>query len=170
MEIKDLKEKSKGIFSGLGKSKKNKYIAAALFLGVALLLIPTGSTQTKNKNVGVTEPSFSLAEQEKRIADVLSRISGAGQVDVVLTLKSGMERVLAENEDKNDSGGKVSHVTIQTGSGTETVTLRYIYPIYQGALIVCKGAGSPNVRLEITQAVAALTGLTTDKITVTKMN
>ena len=170
MEIKDFKEKSKGLFSGLGKGKKNKYIAAALFLGVALLLIPTGHSESKNISEGVGEPNFSLADQEKRIEEVLSRISGAGQVDVVLTLKSGMERVLAENEDKSDAGGKVSHVMIQTGTGSETVTLRYIYPVYQGALVVCKGAGSPNVRLEITQAVAALTGLSTDKITVTKMN
>ncbi len=170
MENKDFKEKSKGLFSVLGKGKKNKYIAAALFLGVALLLIPTGSSESKRISEGVGEPSFSLAEQEKRIEEVLSRIAGAGQVDVVLTLKSGMERVLAENEDKSDDGGKVSHVMIQTGSGSETVTLRYIYPVYQGALVVCKGAGSPNVRLEITQAVAALTGLSTEKITVTKMN
>lgn len=170
MDNKSLKEKFKSFFTSLGKGARGKFTVAAVFLGCALLLIPTGSKKSAAPAADTSLPAFSLAEQEKRMEEVLSRIAGAGQVDVLLTLKSGMERVLAENGEKTDSGEKLSHVTIQTGSGTETVTLRYIYPVYQGALAVCKGAESPGVRLEITQAVAALTGLSTDKITVTKMN
>jgi hypothetical protein len=49
----------------------------------------------------------------------------------------------------------------------EAVTLIYVYPKYRGALVGCTGAGSA-LRLEITKAVAALTGLSTDKITVIK--
>lgn len=38
-----------------------------------------------------------------------------------------------------------------------------------GAVIVCRGAGDPGVRLNVTNAVAAYTGLGSDKITVMKM-
>jgi len=38
--------------------------------------------------------------------------------------------------------------------------------VYQGAVVVCQGADSSAVRLAVTEAVAALTGLSTEKITV----
>jgi membrane peptidoglycan carboxypeptidase len=42
------------------------------------------------------------------------------------------------------------------------------WPRFTGALIVCEGAGNASVRLALTQAVASLTGLTADRITVVK--
>ena len=44
-----------------------------------------------------------------------------------------------------------------------------MYPEYLGALIVAEGAGNAETKLKLTQAVAALTGLSTEKITVVKM-
>jgi stage III sporulation protein AG len=167
MEIKNL---SKGFKSLISKLNKNVILAVALFLGVAMLLIPNGlNTEKEKKSVaGLSEPPFSLAEQEGRIAAVLSKISGAGKVEVILTLKNGVERELAE--DKTGTDSQVKHVMVQSGVGTDTVTVRYNYPVYQGALVVCQGASSSSVRLQITEAVRALTGLTADKITVTKMD
>ena len=43
------------------------------------------------------------------------------------------------------------------------------YPRFQGALIVCEGADSAAVRLRLLEAVSAVTGLSTDRITVVKM-
>ena len=39
-----------------------------------------------------------------------------------------------------------------------------------GAVVVCQGAGSSGVRLAVTEAVAALTGLPADRITVVQWN
>lgn len=39
---------------------------------------------------------------------------------------------------------------------------------WAGAVVVCEGGGSASVRLELTRAVSALTGLSSDKITVVK--
>lgn len=168
MEVKDFSKKANGAFT---KLKKNGLIAAALVLGAVLLLMPIGSSgsESADNSYGLSEPVFSLSEQERKIEEALSKIAGAGKVKVVLTLKSGTERMLASNEETNDSQSKVTYVTIQTGSGVQPVAVRYNYPQYQGALIVCQGAGNAAVRLQITEAVASLTGLTTDKITVTKM-
>ena len=38
-----------------------------------------------------------------------------------------------------------------------------------GAVVVCQGADDPQVRLDVTTAIAAYTGLGSDKITVMKM-
>ena len=48
----------------------------------------------------------------------------------------------------------------------ETVTLQQISPQYQGALVVCSGGGNPSVRLQVVEAVSALTGLGADHISV----
>ena len=41
-------------------------------------------------------------------------------------------------------------------------------PLYRGALIVCEGGGNDAVRLQVIEAVAALTGLGSDRIAVVK--
>jgi len=41
---------------------------------------------------------------------------------------------------------------------------------WAGAVIVCEGGGSAAVRLQLTQAVSALTGLSSDKIAIVKGN
>ena len=40
---------------------------------------------------------------------------------------------------------------------------------YQGAVIVCDGAGSAEIRLALTEAVRALTGIPSDCISILKM-
>ena len=55
------------------------------------------------------------------------------------------------------------------GSGyQETVTIQEVYPRYQGALLVCPGGDDPSIRLQLTQAMSALTGLGADKISISK--
>ena len=39
---------------------------------------------------------------------------------------------------------------------------------WAGAVVVCEGGGSATVRLQLTQAVSALTGLPSDKIAIVK--
>lgn len=53
------------------------------------------------------------------------------------------------------------------GTGSqEVVPLQTLAPEFQGALIVCQGGGDPAVRLNVLQAVSALTGLGADKISI----
>ena len=53
-------------------------------------------------------------------------------------------------------------------SSQETVTVQEIYPQYQGVLVVCPGGDDPEVRLQLTQALSALTGLGADKISISE--
>ena len=55
------------------------------------------------------------------------------------------------------------------GSGSqEVIVTQQVYPVYQGAVIVCQGAGNSAVRLAITEAVSALTGLSANRISIVK--
>ena len=51
-------------------------------------------------------------------------------------------------------------------SGDEPVVVRNVSPAYRGALVVCTGGGNAEVKLAVTQAVTALTGLSADRVTV----
>jgi stage III sporulation protein AG len=165
--------------------KNNKFVMVVLLAGLVLILLPTGKAAVEKREPAPAGEGavFSLAEQEKRIADALSAIEGAGRVTVVLTLKSGPEQVLARDESvSSNQGGRgdssenstrrdTTTVIVSSGGSVEKpVTLKYIYPEYLGALVVCEGADNPAVEYQLVKAVSGLTGLGTDKIVVTKMN
>ena len=50
--------------------------------------------------------------------------------------------------------------------GSTPVEEKRIYPAFSGAIVVSDGAGKSSVELMIIRAVAAVTGLPTDKISV----
>lgn len=153
--------------------KKYRYVALVVLAGVVLMLLPSGKGEQQTSSdqpVNVSE-AYSLAETEKRLEQLLGRIRGVGQVQVMLTLKSGSSLQLAENrstslrdtEDRQDR----DVVTLNRGSGYEDVVVtEQTYPVYQGAVVVCQGAGDSGVNLAVIQAVSVLTGLGSDKITV----
>lgn len=152
--------------------RKNWLLAAALAVGLIILCIPSGGRDNPPAAAQQESPSpeFDLEREEKRIAAALSGISGAKDVKVTLTLECGAERELAKDEKTgfaSDRGEREETlVKLQNGSGRqEAVILKYNYPKYRGALVTAKGAGA-ELRLRLTEAVAALTGLTSDKITV----
>ena len=176
LKIKDFSDKSKTIAETL---KKYKYILIVLAAGIIILIMPWGDGGQSESLITqeLKIPEFSLEEQEKRLEEALSQMDGAGQVRVMLTLKSDIEQKIAYDEDTNlkteadgfyETDSKIEVVSLQNGSGKQSpITVKYIYPCYQGALVVTQSA-SPEVKLQLVNAVAALTGLTTDKITVVK--
>ena len=153
--------------------KKYKFVALVVLAGVVLMLLPSGKGEqqtTVDQPVNVSE-TYSLAETEKRLEQLLGRIRGVGQVQVMLTLKSGSSLQLAENRSTSlrDTENRQDRdvVTLNRGSGYEDVVVtEQTYPVYQGAVVVCQGAGDSSVNLAVIQAVSVLTGLGSDKITV----
>lgn len=154
--------------------KKYKYVALVALVGVVLMLLPSGGKEQQDTTepVNVSE-AYSLAETEQRLERLLGRIRGVGQVEVMLTLKSGSSLQLAENRSTSlrDTEDRQERdvVTLNRGSGYEDVVVtEQTYPVYQGAVVVCQGADSSAVRLAITETVQALTGLPSDRIQVAK--
>lgn len=154
--------------------KKYRLVLLIVLAGLLLMLLPGGSGQ-ETEEVRQERETFSLEETERRMEEILGRIEGTGKLQLMLTLKSGSQLYLAEDTDESADGEEVQvqreTVTLHRGSGYEDVVItRQIYPMYQGALVVCQGADKAAVRLAVTEAVAALTGLSSDKITVVKWN
>ena len=54
--------------------------------------------------------------------------------------------------------------------GESPVLIKSNYPTFRGAVVLCDGADSSAVRLEITQAVSALCDISSDRISISKMS
>ena len=156
-----------------GLLKKYRYAALIVLAGVVLMLLPAGGSKADSGgDSSETAESFSLEETEKRMAEVLGTIDGVGRVRIMLTLRSGSTLRLAEDSAISDStGGQTKQekqvLTVNRGR-QEVVVTQQLYPTYQGAVVVCEGAGSSTVRLAVVNAVSVLTGLSSDKISVVK--
>ena len=82
-------------------------------------------------------------------------------MSVLLSVQGSASRELAESEDGT--------LVVSENGKERVVELYYVNPEYMGAVIVCDGANSAEVRLAISKAVADFTGLGTGKITVIGM-
>ena len=142
---------------------KYKYVLIILLAGLILLLLPGGS-RTKAEPAAaqpIDTQMQTIQTEEQRLAQLLRQISGAGQVQVLLSYRCSAERELATD----DSG---QPAIISAGGGAQAaVELRTVSPQYLGAVVVCDGA-APQVQLAVTLAVAQFTGLSTDRISVFK--
>ena len=155
--------------------ERNKFVLLVIAAGAALLLLParpggSGAAGESSAAAGEEADAFQVEALEKRMEEALSRITGVGEVRVVLTLQSSPRRILAQDTQspvEADSTHAALTTVVLSGGGTEeTVTLQQISPQYQGALVVCSGGGNPSVRLQVVEAVSALTGLGADHISV----
>ena len=151
--------------------KKYRFAALVALAGVVLMLLPGKEDSVPDTETAEGE-TFSLEETEQRMAEVLGAMDGVGRVQVMLTLRSGEALSLAEDSSATlGSGGDVRQdsqvLTVNRGSGRqEVVVTQRLYPTYQGAVVVCQGAGDSRVRLRVLETVSVLTGLSSDKISV----
>jgi stage III sporulation protein AG len=156
-----------------------KYGALLLVIAAGLLLLmwPRGAGPPAAETPRAMGETFELAGLERRLAQILSAIDGVGRAEVLLTLKTDMEVVVVQDTDtrsrRDAEDGTVlssddEHRAKTVLAGAAPIIQKRVYPEFQGALIVCDGAGSASVRTAVLDAVAALTGLRADSITVLK--
>ena len=152
---------------------KNRAVALVVLVGVLLMLLPTGKTEAQQpqRQETVSEPRESL---ETRLEQILSQVSGAGNVRVLLTQERGETSVyqldLQEVTDGDRREIRQDTVTV-TGSDRqqEGLLTQVEAPRYRGAVVVCQGGDNPTVRLSVVEAVSGATGLPSNRITVLKM-
>lgn len=156
---------------------KYKYVLLVALVGVLLLVWPAGNDKAGLADGTVPalpdDDLFQVEVLEEKLEKALSQVEGAGEVTVVLTLRESPRQVIAQDGSATERDSQItretSTVLVPKGNSTqETVKLQEVGPTYQGALVVAQGAGDPQVRLALNEAVSALTGLGTDKISICK--
>ena len=176
--------------------KKNPALTYALYeaVGLAAVLfyligsgITCGGTSQKpdrREDTGTVNADGHDA-LERRLISVLSKIRGAGRVDVLVTYETNGEIVTATirqtDEDVRDADGTggsetsrsvrevTEPATIETGEGHQPIVLYEKQPIIRGVIVVAEGASDFSVRQKLEAAVHAVTGIPIDRIEVFEM-
>ncbi len=145
--------------------KKYRYPILVLLAGILLMILP-GQKKQEAPQVQIQQTQPETADLAGQLERILVQIKGVGKVQVLLTQAAG-ERV----EYQADENGEHSDTVIITDSdrNQRPVPVQTLSPEYLGAIIVCQGAGAPEVKLAVVEAVSKATGLSADRISVLKM-
>ena len=165
MEQITLPEKLSGLF--------DKYKYMMLIVGIGLVLMMWPSESKPQSAPAVTTESVKQISVTEELCSILGQIRGVGRVKVMLTEQSGSQTHYQTDESGSFDGDSNSNdsqtVIISSGNGETGLIKSVTPPVYQGAIVVCQGADDPAIRLSVSQAVSAVTGISTDRISVLKM-
>ena len=187
-------EKFKKIFQN--KEKRIENLVFFLILLVITLIVINKIIETDEKTEYVkneTNAELALSGEEsdsqntqnfeKRLENILSKISGVGKVSVLITYSESSSIVPVYNvnlststiQEKDTSGGVRTTETennqkdIVTDGSSNVVTEKTTMPKVEGAIITAEGANNVTVKTNIISAVEAVTGIATHKIQVFEM-
>lgn len=177
--------------------KKNPGLVYALYALVGLIAVllcliggepqcKARKTETEARTETAVERTSGKDALEQRLTEVLSRIRGAGKVDVLVTYETGGEIVTAtvrqtDEDSRNSNGSNGSETsrsvrevtepaTVETGNGHVPIVLYEKEPIVRGVIVVAEGASDFSVRQKLQAAVQAVTGIPIERIEVFEMS
>jgi stage III sporulation protein AG len=158
---------------------------------IGILLIFAGemlnfdANKKSNNSPSVDENTYNEQYVQKLQADLtsfISKIEGVGQVEVLVTLETGVQYVYATNqkstgdsaqkseEDYSQKTSSETSVILMDGeNGKEPLVLKRIEPVVQGVVVVCQGADNINVKQMVIETVSTLCGIKTNRVSVAKM-
>lgn len=170
------------------------YLRYAIYAGIALLAVLLywmGTDRFSCAARASPKPETSAVtaverdDLEERLIAVLSKIRGAGRVEVLVAYESSGEIVTAmssrTDEDlKETVTGKESSsarsattvtepATVKGNDGQEPIILSEREPVVRGVIVVAEGAAQVAVRKDLQNAVRAVTGVSLAQIEVFEM-
>ncbi len=151
---------------------KRPIIMIGIAAGLALLLLGNGAfgvfgkREEKIEVSAYDEAAYEAALVEK-IEKICSKVKGAGEVSVAVTLDGSFKSVLVQNMQSNEGTSRTEYVLVGSGSSESAVTIGYTPPRILGVGIVCEGGESATVKKEIIALVSATFDLPSNKIYVT---
>lgn len=188
---------AKDIFQRIAANDTYRKIAIAVGAVGILLIVLSGnpfgigtqetsaSSQTETDEKTVTAAEYE-EEMEQGLTQILSQISGAGSVRVLVTLEQTAKKVYATEEktsgqqstDQTESGteekevsksGETTYILIRDSDGSEkALPVTEIQPVIKGVVVVCAGGDNPQVKKNIVDAVTTALQITSVRVCVVK--
>lgn len=172
--------KFKEKFSQFVNSKnKNKIIIAVGVVGVLLILLSelnfgTASGENKKNADKDTDYASYVNSLNAELTELLSSIDGVGECRVMITLRNTSESVYAKNSDSSSSDNSNSssdeYVIYDSENGDSPILLKENFPDIEGVAIVCSGGDNIAVKEKVIKCVSALFNISSNRISVTKLN
>ncbi len=198
-------QKIKGVVINKSDVKDNKKKIENLVVFIIILIVTIiainaiWNTDNKESNTNldtdkqlaktdepIDEEITSEDKLRTNLKNILEKINGVGQVDVLITYSESSQIVAMYNEntketsteEKDETGGTrvikesdtQKDVIYEEDNGEKKpITQKTVMPKIEGAIITAQGASNADVKTNIIQAVEAVTGLATHKIQVFEM-
>ncbi|HOV26557.1 MAG TPA: stage III sporulation protein AG [Pseudobacteroides sp.] len=194
IEIKKLLEK---LLQNKNRKKVIENSVIVIIIGIIVIiaggsLFPQKEKEKENIKSNETQTVETAAkvenndkdQNEKRLEELLTKVKGAGKVNVMVTYVSGKEIVPAYDTKKNendteekDSGGgvrsikqydsenKIVYEEVQ-GNSKKPIVLKELMPQVKGVVVVSEGASDPEVRERLARAVQVLLDVPVHRIEV----
>ncbi|MBQ9949417.1 MAG: hypothetical protein IJO93_01705 [Clostridia bacterium] len=180
--------KQNNIFKQITEAmRKNKKLEIAVYAIIAacIVILCLFSSDTKKESekekVNVQVMQGDETDVEMRLANILSKIRGAGKVQVMITYDSTAELVPAMSvtgeSSQTEAGGTNSYnesssnqpATVNNGGEQEAIVLKEIQPKVRGVIVIAEGAADISVKLNLEYATAAVLGLDVSEVEVFEM-
>ena len=182
LDTKNTSNKKDGFFTKFLKIKHVKTAIIVLIFAVSALLILNSSFGTSFINTKTESNSNYMTcleyceKLENKLTEVLGKISGVGDVDVMITAESGPEIKIATSTDEktntttsgSNSTSNSTTITdpiIITSSGLNSpIVLTEMAPKITGVIVVASGAKDVKVKLYLIDAIKALLDVSSNNI------
>ncbi|NLL73706.1 MAG: stage III sporulation protein AG [Clostridiales bacterium] len=194
-------EKKKISLKDIGMPKLIMMLVAGILLIILTFPGLLGGDKGKEDKKTITESSLSqigtnttsydsntyIAELENRLESILRKVSGIGEVEVMITLKKSKEQIplkdapyTRDDSDEDDGeGGSRTNSRIQKEESTVMVTkdgdtqpyiLQEVEPEIEGVLVIAEGGDNILIIKDIVEAAEVLFDIPVHKVKVMKMS
>jgi len=148
-----------------------------------------GSPQVVQNDMNMTshDTNTYITEMENKLKNILKKVSGIGEVEVMITLKSSGKQIPLKdypsieeslNEVDGEGGSRTnssvkrdeSTVLVRDGKGGEApYILQETEPEVEGVLVIAEGGDNVQIIIDIIEAVEVLFNVPAHKVKVMKM-
>lgn len=163
-----------------------------LIISIIILLVANTFLKTRNKEIDSLNEIVELQNTnyfeedystylEKKLINILSKINGVGNINVMVTLENSSEKIAATNTTttteqtlENDSEGGTREIiredqttqVMTKGNDDSLLVVKEIKPKVQGVIVVADGAEDPTLKEKLYEAVKTALGITGNKVQV----
>lgn len=142
----------------------------------------------KDSNTTSYDSNTYISEMENKLEKILRKVSGIGDVEVMITLKASSEQVaLKDNPSTQESvnevdgeGGSRTNNNITREDSTVLVTnedgnsqpyiIQELEPEVEGVLVIAEGGDNAKIKMDVMEAAQVLFDIPAHKVKVMKMN
>lgn len=163
------------------KDKKKLLLLSVLAVAAVLLMVIGGRSGGSSERTEVAEvPSADTSSDPLSVTDdlerVLSKMDGAGHVEVLIFWDGDIETAYAYDEETNESrkedgtteSGQKRQMVLTDGDKEPVVTARE-YPDIRGVLVMAEGAADDRVRERLLEAASSYLSVGKNRIEITVM-
>lgn len=149
------------IFNYIKNKKGILLLLCGIILGVVLLITdikePQTTTSAKENETYTDNYTYYL---EKKTEEMINKINGVSNANVMITLKNSGEQVFASDSSETNK----KHVIVDDS----LVCINEYMPEVEGVAVVCNGGDNAVIKQKITELLCSLLGIYSTHIYITE--